>query len=177
MKLTGTLLATLVAGSSLLAQGIRKEDITRKNSWLKIGGTAGIPVGDVKDASNFALGLDVRGQFLKNPHFGIGIATGYTHYFAAGSEVNSWGAIPLGLMLRGYPKSKGLFLGADLGYSILTNAGSSKGGPYIQPQLGYHNYNLNVFGFYNHVFTGNDAVDVQQVGIGVTRNIRFKRGK
>ena len=57
-------------------------EFTTDNSWLKAGLTAGIPVGDAGDAASFTLGVDLRGQYLINPNFGVGLATGYNHFFA-----------------------------------------------------------------------------------------------
>jgi hypothetical protein len=146
-------------------------DITKKNSWLKAGVSLGVPVGDIATYSSFTAGLEVSGQFMETKHFGIGIASGYTQFFAK-NNYSSFGAIPLGLMIRYYPETSGFFAGVDAGYTFLTNSIGSSGGLYVKPQLGYHNYNWNIYGFYNHVFT--DNINVQNVGIAATYNIRFK---
>ena len=166
-------LTALLAVAHLMAQSVDTDDINSRNSWLKIGASAGVPVGDMKDASKFALGLDLRGQFMTTPHFGLGVATGYTNYFVDG-EGKDLGAIPLGLMLRAYPKSSGIFIGSDIGYSFLVNSGDDEndGGLYVQPQIGYHNYNWNIYGFYNHIFY-KENFNVPMVGVTVSRNIRF----
>ena len=80
MKKVVLFLATLCYGLSY-GQEIPEVDITTKNSWFKAGLTAGVPMGDAKDISSFNVGVDVRGQYLFNPHFGIGIASGYNHFF------------------------------------------------------------------------------------------------
>lgn len=149
------------------------ETVTKKNSWLKIGLAASVPVGKLSDYSSFAAGLEVSGQFMQTKNFGIGIASGYTQYFAK-NGFKDFGAIPLGLMLRYYPQPSGFFVGSDLGYTFLTNSGSANGGFYVKPQLGYHNYNWNIYGFYNQVFQKTGYVDVQNVGLAATYNIRFK---
>ena len=56
-------------------------DITPENSWLKAALTAGVPVGDASDVSSFSLGAEIRGQYLFNPNFAIGLASGYNHFF------------------------------------------------------------------------------------------------
>ena len=58
-----------------------QDDISSKNSWFKAGITAGVPIGDTADVSSFNLGLDFRGQYLVNPNFAIGVASGYNHFF------------------------------------------------------------------------------------------------
>jgi hypothetical protein len=171
MKKVSIALIALFITSQVSAQ--TNEDVTKKNSWLKAGISASIPVGDISNYSSFAAGLELSGQFMKTTHFGIGITSGYTEFFAK-NNATSFGAIPIGLMLRYYPEYKGFFIGTDLGYTALTNLSNSSGGFYIKPQLGYHNYDWNLFAFYNDVFTGSGNIDVKNAGIAATYNIRFK---
>jgi hypothetical protein len=78
-------------------------------------------------------------------------------------------------MFRYYPQSEGLFVGTYLGYSFFTGDGASDtGGIYIRPQLGYHNYDWNIFAYYNQVFISDPFSDVQSIGIAWTYNFRFK---
>lgn len=147
-------------------------DITPDNSWFKAGITAGIPVGDAGDASSFALGVDLRGQYLINPNLGIGLASGYNHFFAK-DEFEDFGLIPAAVFLRYYFTPSGLFFGADLGYGFLTKVENNDGGLYVNPQIGYHNNDWNIFAFYQNTFAAND-INIQTVGVGATYNIRFK---
>ena len=163
----------LILSTGLFAQKTTTADITKKNSWLKIGLNAGVPVGDIADFSSFVAGLELKGQLMETNHFGIGLTTGYNHFFAKNNG-QSFGTIPLGVFVRVYPESKGFFAGVDGGYSVLTGANGAKGGAYIKPQLGYHNYDWNVFGFYNHIFRSEaNGGSIPNVGIGATYNIRF----
>lgn len=171
----------LVVGLSVQAQQVRElDEINEDNSWLKVGLNLGAPVGDVSNYSSFSLGLDVAAQFMRTDNFGFGVVSGYTNYFEkSDAEVrdglnDGFGAIPLGLMFRYYPQPEGFFVGTDVGYSFLTGVNSATGGAYIRPQIGYHNYDWNIFGFYNQVFREDPAIDVQSVGVAVTYNIRFK---
>jgi hypothetical protein len=146
-------------------------NITTDNSWFKAGFKAGLPMGDTADFSSFTVGADVRGQYLVTPHFGIGVASGYNHFFGKdGGE--DFGLIPLAGFARYYFQTEGVFVGADLGYGFLTNVDNNSGGMYVSPQIGYHNKKWNIYGFYKHSFTEND-VDIQAVGIGATYNIMF----
>ncbi|MEB2779514.1 hypothetical protein U3A58_03835 [Algoriphagus sp. C2-6-M1] len=170
-------LTLMLAAFASYAQVTRDiEDINDDNSWLKLGLNLGVPVGDLGDYSSFAFGLDVAGQFMRTDNFGLGVVTGYTKYFkdseVAGAQ--DFGAIPLGLMLRYYPEPSGFFVGTDLGYTFLTGDAASDGGFYIRPQVGYHNYDWNIFAFYNQVFTSAPAMDIQTIGVAATYNIRFK---
>ncbi|MEI9935261.1 MAG: hypothetical protein WDM71_10530 [Ferruginibacter sp.] len=147
-------------------------EINKKTSWLKAGLSASVPVGDISNYSSFAVGVELSGQFMETKHFGLGIATGYTEFFAKENS-SSFGAIPLGLMLRYYPEYKGFFVGTDIGYTFLTNSNAS-GGFYIKPQAGYHNYDWNFYAFYNDVMTSSNYINVENLGVAATYNIRFK---
>ncbi|MBF8150529.1 hypothetical protein ITJ86_11515 [Winogradskyella sp. F6397] len=147
-------------------------DLTVDNSWLKAGITAGVPVSDAGDVSSFALGLDLRGQYLFNPNLGIGVATGYNNYFGK-DNYDDFGIVPLAGFIRYYFTPDGLFFGSDLGYGFLTGVDDNEGGLYINPQIGYHNRDWNIYAYYQNTFAEND-VDIQAVGIGATYNIRFK---
>ncbi len=159
--------------TQLIAQTEPTPEITKKNSWFKAGAIAGIPVGNTADVSSFVLGLDLKGQLMSTNHIGIGITTGYNHFFAK-DGFDDFGTIPLGAFIRVYPASTGFFGGLDLGYSFLTQTNNNEGGFYIRPQIGYHNYDWNFFGYYNHVFR-NDNVggNIQHIGVGATYNLRF----
>lgn len=133
-----------------------------------------MPIGDASKVSTFAPGIDFRGQYMATNHWGVGLATGYNHYLGK-NTFSDFGAIPLVAAARYYPKSKGIFAGADLGYSFLTNVVGLTGGLTVKPQIGYHNYNWNFYGFYNHIFTKGAAFDIQSVGISAAYNIRFKK--
>ncbi|RXK85731.1 hypothetical protein [Filimonas effusa] len=173
MKKYILILAALAGSVSLFAQTTDGE-ITSRNSWLKIGANAGAPIGNLSDFSSFVLGADLKGQIMTTNHIGAGITTGYNHFF--GKEgVSDFGTIPLGAFVRYYPSAKGFFIGSDLGYSFITGVSDAKGGFYIRPEVGYHNYDWNIFGFYNGILrSDNNGGNLQHVGIGATYNIRFK---
>jgi hypothetical protein len=57
------LLATAIVFIAVSAFAQKTEtEITSKNSWLKAGLSAGVPVGKTSDYSNFVLGLDLKGN-------------------------------------------------------------------------------------------------------------------
>jgi hypothetical protein len=172
-KILIALLALVITSITSHTIAQTTDEVTKKNSWLKAGLSVSVPVGDISNYSSFAAGLDVSGQFMETKHVGIGIASGFTEFFPK-NNATGFGAIPLGLMLRYYPEYKGFFIGTDLGYTFLTNINSSTGGFYIKPQVGYHNFDWNFYGFYNEVFTGSGNIDIQNIGIAATYNIRFK---
>ncbi|MEO5789791.1 MAG: hypothetical protein ACOH2D_16605 [Gelidibacter sp.] len=173
MKKLILLFTLFVVGTTFAQENktIKYEDISSKNSWLKIGLNAGVPMGDASDVSSFALGLDLKGQYLVTPHFGIGLTTGYDHFFGK-DGVDDFGIIPAAAFARYYFKPKGLFLGVDLGYGFLTNVDNNAGGLYVNPQIGYHNRDWNFYAYYQNTFAENDF-DIQVLGIGATYNLRF----
>ena len=162
------LLVALFIGTATFAQDV---EINSKNSWLKLGLNAGLPVGDAADASSFAVGLDLRGQYLVTEHFGIGVTSGYNHFFGK-DGLDDFGLVPLAAFGRYYFQTEGVFLGADLGYGFLTNIDNNSGGLYVNPQVGYHNADWNIYAYYQSTFAENE-VDIQVVGIGATYNLKF----
>ncbi|MBS1565329.1 MAG: hypothetical protein JST39_13130 [Bacteroidetes bacterium] len=146
--------------------------VTPRNSWFKLGVNLGVPVGKTSDYSNFTAGLELKGQVLETNNIGIGIGTGYNHFFAK-DGLKDFGIIPLDAFIRVYPESKGFFLGTDAGYGFITGISGATGGFNIKPQLGYHNYSWNVFGYYDGVLrSSTDGGTISSVGIGATYNIR-----
>lgn len=172
MKKYILILAALAGSVSLFAQ--TSNEVTSRNSWLKLGANVGAPVGDLSDFSSFVLGADLKGQIMTTNHVGAGITTGYNHFFGK-NGVKDFGTIPLGAFIRYYPSAEGFFIGTDLGYSFITGVSDADGGFYVRPEVGYHNYNWNIFGFYNGILRGDDkGGNLQHIGIGATYNIRFK---
>lgn len=164
------LLLVVLGMSSSFGQEMEEIKVTKKNSWFKAGITAGVPVGDVSDFSSVSLGADLRGQYMVTPHFAIGAASGYNHYFGK-NGADDFGMVPLALYSRYYFQEKGVFIGGDIGYGYLTNTEES-GGIYINPQIGYHNPNWNIYAFYQNTFAEN--INIRSLGIGATYNIKFK---
>lgn len=164
----------LMAASARAQNTVNAADITPKNSWLKLGANLGVPVGNLADYSSVVAGIELKGQFMETDHLGIGLTTGYNHFFGK-ENFDGFGTIQLGAFVRLYPKAEGFFAGLDGGYSFVTGDGDPKGGAYLRPQLGYHNYHWNFFGYYDNIFrTDLNGGNIGSVGIGVTYNVRFK---
>lgn len=159
------------------AQEVKLEDMNSANTWIKAGIVAGIPVSSLSNVSSFSAGPDLSIQFLRTKAYGIGVKTGYLHYFSSQDNVKDFSAIPLALMFRYYPTSTGFFTGIDVGYAVVTNLSGTEGGAMYRPQLGYHGDNWNFFGYYDHVITEDAVVDLQSIGIGITYNIRWDKKK
>lgn len=177
--------AILFAG--ILTAGVLSAQDSKMNNMIKVGANAGLAV--PADNASAAAGVDVAYQNLITPGFGLGIATGYTHYFGKdnnGYTNNDVGVIPVGALIRIYPKQTGFYFGTDLGYGFLVGdnkvASNSTvdrpdGGFYIKPEIGYHNQNWNFFVQYQKVFVGDKGdlsgqdYNVGNIGVGFSYNI------
>lgn len=168
------LFATLTALLICASAQAQNEEINRTNTWLKFGVNLGAPLSPISNISNFVGGLEFKAQFMETDHVGIGLGVGYNH-FVGKNNLGDFGTVPLGAFLRVYPDREGFFAGLDFGYSFVTGAGNSDGGFFFKPQLGYHNYYWNFFGFYNQVLRTNiNGGNIPHLGVGITYNIHFK---
>ncbi|MDV2446389.1 hypothetical protein CMU93_02610 [Elizabethkingia anophelis] len=134
---------------------------------LKIGANIGIPVGDASDFSSFTLGLDAAYQWRLAENFDLGIATGYQHFFGK-SGWSDGGFIPLAASAQ-YSIDPKFFIGADLGYGFLTGKGSSGGGFYYQPKVGYQQSDWELYLGYKGV---SDNGSISSVNLGF--NFKFR---
>ncbi|WP_234111605.1 MULTISPECIES: hypothetical protein [Chryseobacterium] len=182
-----TILATALISAGLLSA--QNADMT---NMLKIGANVGLAVPAENASAN--LGFDLSYQNLVTPGFGLGIATGYSHFFGRDNSVdgvtiknNDFGVVPLAALIRIYPKQYGFYFGTDLGYGFIvgdkkvaSNLGSPDrpdGGFYIKPEIGYHNQDWNFALQYQKTFTGSTGEIGSQkysagaLGVGIGYNI------
>ncbi|UOE37364.1 transporter [Chryseobacterium oryzae] len=180
---------SILAAGILTAELLSAQDVSM-NNMIKVGATAGLAV--PADNLSAAIGVDVAYQNLITPGFGLGIATGYTHYFGKdnnGYKNNDVGVVPVAALFRVYPKKTGFYFGADLGYGFLlgddkvaSNSDVSRpnGGFYLKPEVGYHNRDWNFFLQYQKVFAGSNGdivspasqdYNVGSIGAGFSYNI------
>lgn len=191
-------LKQLVLGLGILVGGVASAQSSDMTNMFKVGLNGGVSTGG-NTAAN--LGVDLSYQNLITPGFGLGIATGYNHYFAKDRTINGvdvknndFGVIPVAALFRIYPKQTGFYFGADLGYGFIvgddkvasstnptnvayTNVDRPDGGFYIKPEIGYHNRDWNFFVQYNKTFTGDKGQIGDQkynagaIGVGFGYNI------
>ena len=155
---------------ALVSFTVVNAQIGEGTNWLKMGIHGGVPVGDAADVSSFTLGFDFKYQFLDTESFAIGVSTGYTHYFGKEEGVITYadaGIIPLAGLFRFYP-TENFFLGSDVGYGFFTE-GSESGGFYYRPEIGYHDDDWNIYGYYQTV--SSDGIAPASIGIGINYNI------
>ncbi len=175
----------------LITAGLVSAQSADMRNMLKVGANVGLAVPAENASAN--IGLDVAYQNLVTPGFGLGIATGYSHFFGRENTVNNvkvnnndFGVVPVAALIRVYPKQTGFYLGTDLGYGFIVGdkkvASNSTvdrptGGFYIKPEIGYHNRDLNFALQYQKTFTGSTGEIGSQkysagaLGVGVGYNI------
>lgn len=111
----------------------------QKDFKLGAGINVGLPLGDAKDVSSFAVGAELQGE-LGLSETVKGLATiGYTHFFgkeiAPGIDKINVGAVPILVGARIYP-SEQFFVGGQVGYGFFTGDGDGGGFAY-KPHVGY----------------------------------------
>ena len=175
----------------LITAGLVSAQSADMRNMLKVGANVGLAVPAENASAN--IGLDVAYQNLVTPGFGLGIATGYSHFFGRENTVNNvkvnnndFGVVPVAALIRVYPKQTGFYLGTDLGYGFIVGdkkvASNSTvdrptGGFYIKPEIGYHNRDWNFALQYQKTFTGSTGEIGSQkynagaLGVGVGYNI------
>ncbi len=152
----------------LMTAGLASAQSADMRNMIKVGANAGISVPAENASAN--VGINVAYQNLVTPGFGLGIATGYSHFFGRENTIgnvkienNDFGVVPVAALIRIYPKRTGFYLGTDLGYGFIVgnekvaaNSAVKKpdGGFYIKPEIGYHNRDWNFFVQYQKTFTG-----------------------
>lgn len=162
------------------------EPLSMKN-MLKVGVSGGYSL--PSENASGTVGLDLAYQNLLTPSFGLGIATGYSHFFGKnenGLTNNDFGIVPLAALMRYYPKNSGIFVGTNIGYGFIvgddkvaSNAPINRpdGGLYVKPEIGYHNRDWNFSIHYQKTFTGDEGeIGTQKynagaLGLGVAYNI------
>ncbi|MGX9987113.1 hypothetical protein [Soonwooa purpurea] len=176
----------------VLAGGLAFAQDSNMNNMIKVGVNGGVSTGGNTSAN---VGLDVSYQNLVAPGFGLGIATGYNHFFGKSATINNvkvenndFGVVPVAALFRIYPQQYGFYLGADLGYGFIVgddtvtnnevyNTQRPDGGFYMRPEIGYHNKDWNFYAHYTKVFTGDKGQVADQkynagtVGVGVSYNL------
>ncbi len=180
-----------VLALGLMTAGLMSAQSSDMTNMFKVGINGGLAVPQENAGGN--IGVDLSYQNLITPGFGLGIATGYSHFFGRENNVNNvnldnndFGVIPVAALIRVYPKQMGFYLGTDIGYGFIV--GDDKvasndsqvrpdGGFYIKPEIGYHNQDWNFALQYQKTFTGDKGnigsqkYNAGAIGVGVGYNI------
>ena len=139
----------------------------------------GLPIGDFGDVSSFGVGGELQGEIGFSDMVSGVITTGYTSFFGKDYEVlgvtvngESTGYIPILVGARVYP-STNFFIGAQIGYGLITGNGDSEGGFNYQPQVGYNTEKFQLALNYN----GLSINSVNLGHIGLTGIFKFGGSK
>jgi hypothetical protein len=83
----------------------------------------------------FSLGACLQGEYRFASHFSAFASVGYTNMFATGKETGHLDLIPMQIGPRAYLTSK-FFVGAGLGYTILSEEGDKTEAFNYRPHIG-----------------------------------------
>lgn len=177
----------LILGLGLLTFSLMNAQSERMKNMIKVGVNGGIALPSTNATAN--AGVDVAYQNLVAPGFGLGIATGYNHFFGKdndGIKNNDFGIVPVAGLIHIYPGKTGFYIGSDIGYGFLvgdkkvasnSDVDRPDGGFYIKPEAGWHNRNWNFSVQYTKLFTGNKGeigsqdYNAASLGVGVSYNL------
>ncbi|MGI0106340.1 hypothetical protein [Salinimicrobium sp. WS361] len=126
---------------------------------IRLGVNAGIPVGDISDASDFNVGADIA-YLMGFENFQLGPMVGYNHFFV--DEFDDISFLPLAATARF--SLANLELGADLGYALGLTDGID-GGFYYKPKIGFNLFGVGLIGSYTGISI--DGGTASSVNLGV----------
>lgn len=130
----------------------------------------GLPIGDFGDFSSFGVGGELQGEYGFSDMVSGVVTTGYTSFFGKKVDLpgigsfkyDATGYIPILVGARVYP-STSFFIGAQIGYGILTGNGDSEGAFNYQPQIGYNAENFQLALNYNGL--SKDGTTFSHIGL------------
>ena len=146
-----------------------------QDGGFKAGLHAGLPMGDIKDASSLNLGLDVAYTWSVGEGFEAGITTGYTTYLGKTETVDFGGGlsaeidyedvsfVPVAATAQ-YSFTDNLFIGADLGYAVGVSE-DTDGGFLYQPKFGYQTESFQAYLGYKGISLDGGTASSLNVGV------------
>ena len=115
-----------------------------------------LPLGSMGDGYNFGIGAELQGEYMFSDMVSGTFTTGYTSFMGKETEVMgittknpAMGYIPILAGVRVYP-SPTFFIGAKVGYGIMTASGFGSSGAFnYEPQIGYNGTKIQLALGYN----------------------------
>ncbi|HVF80367.1 MAG TPA: hypothetical protein VM884_00450 [Flavisolibacter sp.] len=131
--------ALMVAGGMM----VNAQSGSGKNVQFSGGLRFGLPVGNFHLSHSIGIGAELQAEYKFQPNASFTGNTGFTNFIGKSETYGGYkykadavGYIPILVGARFYP-SANAFVGAKVGYGILTGAGS--GGAFnFEPQVGYN---------------------------------------
>jgi len=122
-----------------------QSDSNEKDFKFGIGGTLGLPTGDLAIFSNFVYGGDIKGEYTVAPNIAANLSIGYIRFNGKSGYTISDGLIPI-LVGGKYHFSEKVYGQAQLGLSISTASGGGSAFTYV-PSVGFdidENFNIEL---------------------------------
>ncbi len=138
-----------------------------QDGGFKAGVNFGLPMGDISDATSFAIGVDVAYMFSVSDQLQVGATVGYATYMAK-EEGDDFAFLPIAATGQ-YAFTDNIFVGADLGYAMGLSPDGNDGGMLYQPKVGYQTEKFEVYVGYRGIATEGTATS----SIGVGFNYKF----
>ncbi|NMH24511.1 hypothetical protein [Flavobacterium solisilvae] len=117
---------------------------------FKLGVNLGLPMGDIKDAYSFAIGVDAAYLWSVGDGFQAGVTTGYAHYMGKEDWIDDAGFVPVAGTAQ-YSFTDNFFGGLDLGYALGVSPSGNDGGFLYQPKVGYQAEKYEVYAGYKGI--------------------------
>ena len=114
---------------AMMAFGIA---VNAQEGQLNVGGTIGLPVGDVSNA-NVTGAIEANYLFKVSEKFQVGPSVSYLHFQQDGAD---FAFLPLAAAAR-YAVAEKVTIGADLGYAVGARPSLNDGGFYYRALVGY----------------------------------------
>jgi len=143
-----------------------KGSSSNTSSGFKAGVHFGLPMGDVKDISSFALGLELAYMYSVSDKFQVGASVGYSTFMAKevdGVKGDDFSFLPISAVLQ-YSFSDNIFAGLDLGYAMGMSPEGNDGGMSYQPKVGYQTEKFEIFVGYRGIAV--EDVNVSSLNLG-----------
>ena len=115
----------------------------------------GLAMGDFEASHGLGIGVELQGEYMFSDMVSGTITSGYTSFMGKEIDImgtsykyDAMGYIPILAGVRVYPSSN-FFIGAKVGYGLLTGGGESSGAFNYEPQIGYNGTKIQVALGYN----------------------------
>lgn len=106
-----------------ITMSVNAQRENEKSFKIGVGALTGLPMGDINDFTNLAVGFDMLGEFAVGPSFALTLSVGYVDFFKKSGidqYSDTWGLIPL-LVGAKYFFSDRLYVSAQGGISFASN--------------------------------------------------------
>ena len=149
---------------------------TAQDTKMKVGVDFGIPMGDIKDATSFNLGVNGAYMWNVGEGFDAGIGISYNTYMSKEVEYFDFNTMQIEkakgdnvsfLPIYGtanYSFTENIFAGADLGYAVVLAPSGADGGVFYQPKVGYQAEKFEVYLGYKAVAVSGGAFTSLNLG-------------